>query len=490
MEKITNKALYIILVSLGTAILFNFLFFSKALGISVFIFAVVFLGSIFAPGAGQKDSFKKTWWIILLILFFSLMPTLKVSGFLTFLNICAVLGLAMILAYQITGVPPLLMRFKDYFMLVTFVPLQMLGKAIFSISMVNQIHSQEKNRDVWLRIFKGLIMAIPILILFGLLFSQADLAFSQFLKGFINISVTQQTIQHIIVILFTFVASLSFISYVFFYKRKEQLPNNDPLNEEKPIIPVKGKGIEVLVFLTLISVLFLLFIGFQMTYLFGGEANIIKAGFTYAEYARRGFFELLAVGIISLLILVMSEFYAGEESKKDKKFLVPALFLIAEVIVVIVSAFKRLSLYVQAYGLTMLRFYVAAFIILLLILFILLAIKFIKFKQEQFFTFGILVSVICFLVLVNVINPEVFTYKYNLKKFGQTQKFDIYYFKDLSPDVEALKIKTYSTLSGEEKEVFKTSILNDKYNLENQKNWESFSFSRNKALKLLQGFKP
>jgi hypothetical protein len=263
------------------------------------------------------------------------------------------------------------------------VPFQMLAGAFSTITAIGQIHSRVKNRDVLLRVIKGVIMAIPILLIFGALFSQADLAFSRFINSFLKIDISEQTMQYLVLLLFSFTASLSFLSYVFFPKDK---PEFFPRKTDAPVQSPgqAGRGIEVMVFLGLISVLFLVFIGFQLTYLFGGETNIVDAGFTYAEYARRGFWELLAVGILSLLVLLASEKYARVESKRDKQFLIPALTLIAEVAVVIVSAFKRLSLYIDAYGMTELRFYAVGFIVLLLALFILLTIKFIKSKQEQY----------------------------------------------------------------------------------------------------------
>jgi hypothetical protein len=166
-------------------------------------------------------------------------------------------------------------------------------------------------------------------------------------------------------------------------------------------------------------VLFLLFIGFQVTYLFGGEANIMNAGFTYAEYARQGFWELLAVAALSLFVLLASEKYADVEGKKDKRFLLPALILIAEVGVLIASAFKRLSLYMDTYGMTVLRFYVVGVILFLVALFILLAVKFITLKRESFFAFGTLLSLVTFLMIINLMNPDGFV----AKEFGKPGVF-------------------------------------------------------------------
>src|SRR6185503_10802487 len=98
MDRTILKALYVILISLGLALIFNFLFFSRMIGVSVFIFAAIVLGAVYLFGLKNQLSLKKSWWLLLLIVFFSIMPSIRANEFLNFLNICAILGLLMILA--------------------------------------------------------------------------------------------------------------------------------------------------------------------------------------------------------------------------------------------------------------------------------------------------------------------------------------------------------------------------------------------------------
>ncbi len=476
------KAVYITLISLGLALVFNFLFFHKLLGVSFPIFTVVLLGTVFLFGRYQKVLMKKTWWLMSLIVFFALMTGIHDNEFLTFLNVVATFGLLMLLSHQLVGTPAFLMKIRDYFILAILVPFRMLGRAISTLSSIGQIHSNVKHRDVWLRVFKGALMAVPILIIFGALFSQADLAFSQFLKGFIDIQLEESAIEFTMLLVLSFVAGLCYLSYIFSPKLAES-----NLPEQKEVVAQPGRGIEVLVFLGLISALFLVFIGFQITYLFGGETNIINTGFTYAEYARRGFWELLWVAVMSMLLLLASEKYAGVECKKDKRFMIPALVLIVEVMVVIVSAFKRLSLYFDTYGMTELRFYVAGFITLLLVLFILLAVKFIKSKREEFSTFGALLSVATFLIVVNIVNPHAYIIRANIEQFNQTGKVDADYAGRLSADAVPGKIELYKKLEGNDKEILKGLLLKEKERLQKHNtDWRSYNYSRHQALKLLQ----
>ncbi len=486
MNNTLRKALYIILTSLGLALVFNYLFFSKMIGISVLIFALILLGTVFLFARYQQLPVKKTWWLMSLIAFFSLMPSIRANEFLSFLNIVTVLGLLILLAHELLGMPVFLMRLIDYSKIIVFAPFRMIARALATLHLISQIHSTVKNRDVWVRVIKGVLMALPILIIFGLLFSQADLAFSQFLKNFINIQITERTAQYIALLIVVFVAALCFLAYIFNPKQTQPTSQQEPSNA---LLAQPGKNIEVLVFLGLIAALFLIFIIFQITYLFGGETNIIHAGFTYAEYARRGFWELLVVAILSLLILIASEKYAGAESAKDKKFLTPSLILIAEVLVVIISAFKRLSIYIDAYSLTLLRFYVAAFIILLLVLFILLAIKFIKSKPERFFTFGTLLLAITFLIVINIVNPDAFIAKSNLERYNRTGKIDVSYVGRLSADAETWKVDLYKKSEGENKVLLELLLQSQKDKLKQYNaNWQSANFSRVRALDLLETF--
>ena len=193
--------------------------------------------------------------------------------------------------------------------------------------------------------------------------------------------------------------------------------------------------------------------------------------------------------MLSLLILLASEKYAGVESKRNNWFIIPALILIAEVVVIIFSAFKRLSLYVDAYSLTELRFYVAGFIILLLALFIIFAVKLIKSKPEQFFTFGTLISVITFLIVINILNPDAFIAQYNLEQYGRTGKIDVKHIGQLSADANPWKLELYEKLQGEDKEILRELLLKNKnYLLENSADWQAANLARYRALKSLQGF--
>ena len=85
---------------------------------------------------------------------------------------------------------------------------------------------------------------------------------------------------------------------------------------------------------------------------------------TYAEYARRGFFELVAVAILSLGLILGIEAGTWRESKKQfKLFNLLSSLMIVLVVTVLLSASQRMRLYVTTFGHTELRLYVYVFMI-------------------------------------------------------------------------------------------------------------------------------
>src|SRR5205814_5010546 len=102
-----------------------------------------------------------------------------------------------------------------------------------------------------------------------------------------------------------------------------------------------------------------------------------SAGLTYADYARSGFFQLLWVSGITLALLVLfSRIGNFAERNARLAFTVLACCAIALTLMIDVVAFRRLSLYEEAYGFTMLRLYSHVFAVWVAVVFLLLAVDF------------------------------------------------------------------------------------------------------------------
>ena len=237
-----------------------------------------------------------------------------------------------------------------------------------------------------------------------------------------------------------------------------------------------------------VNVLFFIFILIQLTYLFGGESNISAQGFTYAEYARRGFFELIAAAIISLLLLLITEkFVIKKETDHALGFKILSTALVAQVILIMASAFTRLSLYEEAYGFTTLRLYSHAFIILLAAIFCLLLYKIYKDKRENTFASRVFVSIVLFLAVMNFLNPDAFIARRNIERFATTGKLDAYYLGRLSGDAIPETIKVLDISNEDLRKRFAHELywraqdINSPY----FSKWQSFNISRLRAKKIL-----
>lgn len=277
-----------------------------------------------------------------------------------------------------------------------------------------------------MKVFVGVLLALPFLLLIGGLFASADPLFHKIISDpFQDVSLADnlgKIVRDAFVLLF-----LMGSGWMIFTRASEKRP---PIHHTTPRDP--GQAITT-TFLVMINLLFVVFLGFQIAYFFGGENFIREQGLTYAEYARSGFFQLLAVagvvfGICSLI------YHITELKEKMTRFLTG--LLIVQTGVVILSAINRLLLYIDAYGLTVSRWWAMAsiLIIAMVLLFLLLGIlgRW-TFDFVAKFTFLGTLTLVSALLLVNV---EGMVVKINTNRFlsGKTKEIDTSYLFWLSSD--------------------------------------------------------
>jgi hypothetical protein len=190
---------------------------------------------------------------------------------------------------------------------------------------------------------KGLGMAAPLVLLFGLLLMQADPAFRGFLTAWLG---DWQTSVLLLArwLLWAWLAAAVWLQAL-------ARPAADPADR-----PGSGDPASWTVALHTTNLLFLSFLACQARYLFAGRA---PAGLTLAEYARHGFFELFLATllIISLTVWVHAATYETENSRPCR--LASQLMLLLT-FGLVASSTQRMALYVQNFGLTLTRAYVLA----------------------------------------------------------------------------------------------------------------------------------
>ena len=155
--------------------------------------------------------------------------------------------------------------------------------------------------------------------------------------------------------------------------------------------------------------------------LFGGHAHVLEtAGLTYAEYARQGFWQLLWVSGLTLLVLSVVIRVAGRATAADRRVLrVLVGILCATSVVVVISAIHRMWLYQQAYGFSTERLMVITIEVWLGVVFLLVAAAGIR-MSARWLPRAVLVAGVLALLGLAALNPERLIADRNIDRFEQT----------------------------------------------------------------------
>jgi len=207
-------------------------------------------------------------------------------------------------------------------------------------------------------VVRGLLIAVPLVIVFMSLFSAADAVFARLVDDLVSVELDLGTIpgRALLTLVLAWVAAGALALAA-------GRPQRGPVGTPTPSGPMWRLGTtEAVTVLLAVDLLFVAFVILQGAYLFGGRDTMAATGLSYSEYARRGFFELVAVAVLAGGTIVAFERAARQRSRV---LIGAALGLTVLTAVVLVSAALRLQLYQEAYGWTELRLYVIATIGLL-----------------------------------------------------------------------------------------------------------------------------
>jgi hypothetical protein len=189
--------------------------------------------------------------------------------------------------------------------------------------------------------------------------------------------------------------------------------------------------------LAVLDVLFIGFVAVQATVLFGGHAHVLETeGLTYAEYARQGFWQLLWVSALTLLVLSAVIRVAGRSTASDRRLLrILVGILCATSVVVVISAIHRMWLYQQAYGFSTERLMVITIEVWLGVVFLLVAAAGIR-MTARWLPRAVLVAGALALLGLAALNPERLIADRNIDRFQQTGLLDVEYLSTLSADID------------------------------------------------------
>jgi hypothetical protein len=298
---------------------------------------------------------------------------------------------------------------------------------------------------------RGLVIALPLVAVFGALFMSADAVFAALAASVIRFD-AGWIASHIL--LFGILAWLS-TGYLRGFLTGTRLPwpadHGHEVGAGAPESRWLALGItEVATVLAAIDLLFLVFVIVQFRYLFGTDTLVqVTPDLTYAEYARRGFFELVFAAVLVVPVLLAADWLLDRRIRAHL-FVLRGLsgVQIGLVFAIAASALQRLRLYHASYGLTESRFYAAVLLIWIGAMLLWLGATVLRGRRDLF-AFGTLASGLATVALLFVISPDAIIARTNAGRMASTDapaRFDVAYATSLSADAVPVLLEALPAL--------------------------------------------
>ncbi len=281
---------WLIVILLGWV--FDFLFWKKPAGVNFFLYVILLLGvGIYLLQTDGLRLSRRAGWILFPILFLAFMTFVRLEGFTVFLSAAMAIFLLGVFALTYTGGNWVRYGIADYILGYLTLFGSMIARPLgFAAEVRREQPEMGQKRNVW-PILRGIVIALPVIAVFASLLSSADVIFAERFEELIDLFNIENLPEYIFRLVYILVFAYAIAGTYLHAAQK----SNDTVDESKPRLPAFLGFTEAAIVLGSVVALFASFVVIQFQYFFGGQANINIEGFTYSEYARRGFGELLAV---------------------------------------------------------------------------------------------------------------------------------------------------------------------------------------------------
>lgn len=492
LENETAPPKFLWITAFAVAFAVDFLFWGTAPGVSFPIWIMLLTaGQFFLGRQSEVRPHPRALWLLPLLGLFPIATLLRAEPFTVLLNWTVTFAVAVVLSQTFRGGRWTEWRMADYLV----APLHLLAGIVvrFTTAMAKARESQ-KGSAGWIAgrsasIVRGVLLAIPVLLVFGLLLASADPIFSETFGNLFSplesLSVGELAFRALYVLALTGALAGAYLHTL---SDKEETLGSKALSSAPRM--TLGSA-EALIVLGSVAALFASFVGFQFRYFFGGESNVQIHGMTYAEYARRGFGELVAVAFLSLLLYAGLTALTRRESVREKKaFSLLGAVVVVLVGVILVSAFQRLLLYEDAYGFTRARTYSHAFMVWLGA-FLLLVLALELTGRVRYFATSLALSIVVFALALNILNVDGLIARHNLERAERGLELDVQYLLSLSDDAVPVLARGLPDLEGIHRlEMASGLACRLDENRSNGSSWRSFSFSRSRSAGALEKVAP
>jgi hypothetical protein len=447
-------------------------------GLNLALFAAVFCGLSAAvtrwfPVAAEEEA-SHAWMAPVLAL--AALAAWRDSPALKALDLFALIAVLSLAAMRAQGITIRLAGIGSY---VVGVALAFVDALLGAAPLLAGLRWEEVPRGRAMRhlpaVVRGLVISIPVLLLFNGLLVSADERFQRLIERLFTWDVGS-TMSHVLLAL-----ALAWMAGGAL--RALHLVRRDPLASlpGRPDALTLG-ATETAMVLGLVDLLFLLFVAVQVRWFFGGAAVVASSpGLSYADYARRGFFELAVVAALVLpLLLAVHWAQRGAGRAEARLFRVLAGVQVALVFVMMASAARRIWLYQQAYGLTEARLFTSAFIAWLAVVFTWFAATVLRGRRERF-AIGAVVAGLGMIAVLHAANPDALIVRVNLQRAGAAQGFDARYAARLSGDAVPALLAALPSLDPVDR-CAASKLLAAQWLPAQREDWRAWSWGRSRAL--------
>jgi hypothetical protein len=469
------------------------LFWKQGFGLNVMLFISVLLivGQVIKFVVKSKYYFNKWDWVLILYWVMSLGVVLNDSLSINFIASFFVIFTSPVILF-LSIYPETITRFSYLNSVAIYI------QQIFSpfAGLVDyfrglfRIRTEKFISPNSMKILIGILISVPILCLLTFLLMTADEAFKDFVDKFIDaINYFIEEILNLESIWDLFVWFVMIVGSIFALIGLAFAKIKFPLKDNKYEEPVHGLDMIISsVVLSGINLLFVVFIIIQSSYLFFGAGDIGELGFTYSEYARKGYWELQLVTIIVGAILYTIIRWGRKHGKITTVVSKTNLILLlVNTLMILFSAMFRMWLYVDAYGLTLLRLYPFVFMIFEFLLFAFLIPSVISRKVFASFSYFSFMTFTVILSLLTLLSPEKLVYQTNYNRALDGKYFDADYHLTLSSDAWRDLVDNNQMSKDMDIGDFTSCIIVNKYSgMKEKYSWHEWNWGRSKTIEVIE----
>ena len=338
------------------SLLQSILFWEKEPGISVMLFVIsVLVGLIYLMYKDKKVENKKAFLLAIPITLLSATYFIYHNTLFQTMNVLIIVMLTIIMCIYATRLHVKIQELLTKAIELLAGTFESIRDVIDSLK-----HKFTKKEDIEneksekrKQILKSFIYAIPVVFIVFILLMSADSIFANIFENifgeFKNIFMAENFVMFCLRICIIVIFFFIFSGFLVNLLKKDTMFNSE--NEEK-MVEIHIEKMTLNMILTILNIFYFMFSIIQFTSLF---SNIHTNDFDYATYARQGFFQLMIISLINIVMIVLAKVNKGNISNYTKGM---SMLTLLFTIVILLSAFFRMNLYEKAYGYTYLRLFV------------------------------------------------------------------------------------------------------------------------------------